>query len=729
MDALIHQTRCGHLAVSLPQILLLLPLLPAAPTSAPPAGCAESRGANARRRGRVRVVLEPVPHCRLPIAAVGLPRRIGAIELLPPLAVVPIDHDRLRVFGRRVDRAQPQAERRNAALDHPGDVERSAPVLPAPAGVETEREQGRARRIHLPLLRRIARAVLAAHRRQPHVPALAVDERTARNRRPAAGFDLNFLPFLAVVPPFHDVPIDRNAVLGLVPRHDQVLALVSSRSDAGRKRLGRRTHRLRPFHCPAFVVDPPRPELVPALREAEDVQRAVVEHPADAAAVNVPLELDHVADAGLLLYLERGAGPRTAMPVHVPNAELRRRIRRHGLLPLRRRDRNAELPARRRAVTTRPRDQVVDGARRESDDQLRIFVPPEIVMRDCLVLALLADHVAVTLVQRATVGMPAQHDPIRPRRSLQHRREFGRVGRGLRRNQQADRRIPLPVRRGVAADCGEVPRAGAQIVPAHSVRRLRLDRVSARLVAVAESDRRRLPFARREGVQCCDVVQAFDLRAPAQGDRVVGRFRDEADGVRRRGQRRDLGPGQRLRVLDLPRMPHSRDLRFEDHGIGQLDVSAHPAVGPAEIVPRPVGDAVDVVAPLRLARHAPAHRNAPQRNAPGGVVDPRDPEPERHVEAAVRYLRRVHLGRRERRAGQQGELRLRSRAVGVDGRSAHYPRRVTEHPAAPASRRDSAGDPRCAARALARRLPDLHLVRRATAAYRPIDFGFRSGGA
>ena len=320
--------------------------------------------------------------------------------------------------------------------------------------------------------------------------------------------------------------------------------------------------------------------------------------------------------------------------------------------------------------------------------------------------------------------MPAQHDPIRSRRSFQPRRGLGRVGIGFRRNQQADRRIPLPVRRGVAADCGEVLRVGAQIVPRNPVRRLRSDRVSVRVVVVAEPDGRLLLLVRREGVQRGDVVQAFDLRAPAQRDRVVRRFRDEADRVGRRRRRRDLGPRQRLRMLDLARIPHSCHLRLEDRRVRQRPAGVHPAVRPAEIVPRPVGDAVDVVVPLRLARRPPAHRHPP-----GWIVDPRGPDPEWNVEAALRHARRLDPRRRQRRADQQRQLRLRPRAVGVDDRSVHCSRRVAEHPAASVARCNPAGDPRRAPRTLALRLPDLHLVRGAPAVYGPIDVGFRPGGA
>ena len=322
MHAAGPRVRRRHLAEGLPQLLLRLP----AAAVVPQAGCAESLGSVVHLGHHVllvvRVVREPELQYRLPIAVSAL-RRIGALELPPPLAVTALDRDRLRSCDRRVDRAQPQPERRHALRDQPGGVEGSAPVPPTPAGVEVELDFGPARRIHPPVRRRVARAVLVAHGRQPH--GAAAVERGARNRRPAAGFDLELPPLLrAGLPPFHDVPIDRNAVLRLVPCHDHVLALVSGRSDLGRYRRGRRPHRLRPPRRPFGTRQAAHAELVPAGRQPEHVGRAVrLQQPPHAPSVHVPLQL---RDALQPLRVDPEPGGRlpAVAPLAVDDQESRR---------------------------------------------------------------------------------------------------------------------------------------------------------------------------------------------------------------------------------------------------------------------------------------------------------------------------------------------------------------------------------------------------------------------
>ena len=312
--------RRRHLAVRLPQLLLRLP----AAAVVLQAGCAEPFGSDARRHPQARLVIcEPELHRNFPIA-VNAPRRIGALEPPPPLAVIPPDHDRLRGFERRVDRAQPQLERWHSVRDQPSDIERSTPVRPTSASVETEPDSRiEPRRTHQPVRRRVARAVLVAHGRQPH--GAAAVERGARNRRPAAGFDLELPPLLrAGLPPFHDVPIDRNAVLRLVPCHDHVLALVSGRSDLGRYRRGRRLHRLRPPRRPFGAGQAAHAELVPAGRQPEHVGRAVrLQQPPHAPSVHVPLQL---RDALQPLRVDPEPGGRlpAVAPLAVDDQESRR---------------------------------------------------------------------------------------------------------------------------------------------------------------------------------------------------------------------------------------------------------------------------------------------------------------------------------------------------------------------------------------------------------------------
>ena len=548
---------------------------------------------------------------------------------------------------------------------------------------------------------------------------IAVQERRAGNRAPLARAHSRPLPIALPDAPLHDVPIDRYLPVRLSPGQDQEIAFVPHRKDLGSTRSRRRPHGLRPLRRPPIAINAAAAELVPAFREPGDIRRGVDEfreEAAHSAAVNMPLKLDPIARRPLLLDFERAVRPLVAIPIQVPNAEFGRRIRRRLPLQIHRREHSAELPLRRRAGIDRPHPHFVGGAVREPIDHQSIVVARKVAISDRVVRAVLPGLISVVDMRRAAVGMPPQDDPIRFRRSLQQRRRLTRVRVGLRPNQEADGRVPLAAGRGIAAQRRKVRRIRAESGPRNPVRRPRLD--SPSLAAVSEPRVRLLILARRLRMQRGDVFQAFNLRPPAQRDRIMRRFRHQARRIRRRRHGRDRAPSQRFGMFDLPSVAQSRHLRLERRRLGQAPRRVDPAI--RVVAPRPVGEIVDGVLPLRLARLAPTHRHLPIR--PNRA---RRAHPERHVEPIVRHLRRLHPRQRERRARQQFDLALAPRAIRVDDAAADTHGDVAEHLAAGTQGRRGALDPRRPRLPFARHAGDLHAVRPAPARRLPVDVRLR----